>query len=118
VQRRAKVRLSCRRARLERRRKRACRRLVTGFFHTILTCRDGLKPRNFPVTRVTGNFRGSRRVGVMEFGLYATYRAIRCLMRVWSWLIPVHSVFYRSSVHGLFFVFCSNGQRPLLWTII
>jgi len=32
------------------RRKRACRRLVTGLFRTISTCRGGLKPRNFPVT--------------------------------------------------------------------
>jgi len=60
----AKVRLSCRRACFQfplERRKRACRRLVTGFFQTISICRDGLKPRNLPVTLVTGKFRGSRR---------------------------------------------------------
>jgi len=53
VQQHAKVHLSCRRARFQiplERRKRACRRLVKGFFQTILTCRDGLKPRNFPMT--------------------------------------------------------------------
>jgi len=58
------------------RRKRACCRLITGIFQTISTCRDGLKPRNCPVTslyvgdfpvtvtRVTEKFRGSRRNGI------------------------------------------------------
>jgi len=49
------------------RRKRAGRRLVAGIFQTISTCRDGLNPRTFLVTRVTGKF---QEVGVMEFRLY------------------------------------------------
>jgi len=40
--------------------KRACCRLLPGIFQTVSTYRDGLKPRNFPVTRVMGRFRGSR----------------------------------------------------------
>jgi len=116
LQRRAKVRLSCRRARFQiplARRKRACRRLVTGFFkpsrHVAMAwspktslCLSrfmiGVRdfpvtsrrlPQKFPVTRVTGKFRWSRRNGIWALGGSAANTLTHRESRIW-W--PLDSV--------------------------